>query len=49
MGKLTDYMSEDDVEIVLKHVELDDNQQITFEAFTAMMKSNPMDQQPSSS
>ena len=44
MDRLTDYMSKEDLEVVLGDVELDSNEQITFEAFANMMRSNPFEQ-----
>ncbi|XP_063711098.1 uncharacterized protein LOC134839469 isoform X2 [Symsagittifera roscoffensis] len=45
MERLTDYMTNEDLEVILGHVEVDGEDQITFEAFSNMMKSNPLEPQ----
>ncbi|XP_075254237.1 uncharacterized protein LOC142345781 isoform X3 [Convolutriloba macropyga] len=45
MERLEEYMTKEELEAVLRHVEVDNEDQITFEAFSNMMKSNPLEQQ----
>ena len=44
MERLTDYMSKEDLEVILGDVEVDSNEQITYEAFATMMRTNPFEE-----